>query len=55
MQVGNIITDKLSSAKRKKKTGSGSGFGVSGNDEEMESNAVSQAKVNVSSLCSFVR
>lgn len=49
MQVGNVGTDKISSAKRKRKV-SDSSFLVSGSDGDAEANSVSQTKVNVSSL-----
>lgn len=50
MQVGNIGTDKISSAKRKNKASLGSVFGLPSQEEDVESQTVNQTKVNVGSL-----
>jgi hypothetical protein len=50
MQVGNILPEKINSAKKKQKA-SGSGFSVSGEAREQEDTGkVNIGKVNVSSL-----
>jgi hypothetical protein len=50
MQVGNINAEKISASKRKGRVSGSSGFIVSEHEEDLESETVSQTKVNVSSL-----